>query len=190
MNTNISNLAIQHQVDIVTSDRLKSMPNFSSTKFSLLYLLCMLPGTIKVGTFHVSQTYFDLKDCISKTIKFINDNCGFIVQGWLKRDIINNRSLLELEPSGSETNHVNLSKINYCFVQILPTNHDSITEGTELFNSLNDLLGMDNSSCLAIVCCKFFSLIVPCWEAVSLLASFVASDSTIVFCVEHVFVRN
>eukprot|EP00957_Ditylum_brightwellii_P038692 2924703-Ditylum_brightwellii.AAC.1 len=84
----------------------------------------MLPGTVKVGTFHVSQAYFDLKGCILKSIKFINDNGGFTVRGWLKRGIINDRSLLELESSGGE---------------ILPTNNDIITEGTELFNSLNDL---------------------------------------------------
>eukprot|EP00957_Ditylum_brightwellii_P173511 13210492-Ditylum_brightwellii.AAC.1 len=84
----------------------------------------MLPGTVKVGTFHVSQACFDLKDFILKSIKFINDNGGFTVQGWLKSCIINDRSLLELESSGGK---------------ILPTNHDIIAEGTELFNSLNDL---------------------------------------------------
>eukprot|EP00957_Ditylum_brightwellii_P106384 8116091-Ditylum_brightwellii.AAC.1 len=47
MNTNSSNLAIQHQVDTVTSDGVKLMPNFSSMKFSLLYLSHMLPGTVK-----------------------------------------------------------------------------------------------------------------------------------------------
>eukprot|EP00957_Ditylum_brightwellii_P104324 7946519-Ditylum_brightwellii.AAC.1 len=52
MHTNSSNIAIQHQVDIVTSDGVKLMPNFPSMKFSLLYLSHMLPGTIKVGTFH------------------------------------------------------------------------------------------------------------------------------------------
>eukprot|EP00957_Ditylum_brightwellii_P210609 15365174-Ditylum_brightwellii.AAC.1 len=88
MNTNSSNLAIQHQVDIMTSDGVKSMPNFSSMKFSLLYLSHMLPGAVKVGTFH--------------SIKFINDNGGFTVQGWLKRGIINDRSLLGLESSGGE----------------------------------------------------------------------------------------
>eukprot|EP00957_Ditylum_brightwellii_P135808 10358227-Ditylum_brightwellii.AAC.1 len=52
MNTNSSNLAIQHHVDIVTSKGVKLMPKFSSMKFSLLYLSHMIPGTIKVGTFH------------------------------------------------------------------------------------------------------------------------------------------
>eukprot|EP00957_Ditylum_brightwellii_P045464 3446495-Ditylum_brightwellii.AAC.1 len=85
-------------------------------KFSLLYLSHMLPGTIKVGTFYTSQAYFDLKGCISKSIKFINDNGDFTVRGWLKRGIINDRSLLELESSGGE---------------ILPTNRNIITEGTE-----------------------------------------------------------
>eukprot|EP00957_Ditylum_brightwellii_P133938 10213439-Ditylum_brightwellii.AAC.1 len=108
-------------------------------KFSLLYLSHMLPGTIKVRTFHVSQAYFDLKGCILKIIKFINDNGGFTVQGWLKRGIINDRSLLKLESSGGEVNHADSSEINYYFVQILPTNCNIITEGTELFNSLNDL---------------------------------------------------
>eukprot|EP00957_Ditylum_brightwellii_P202071 15328464-Ditylum_brightwellii.AAC.1 len=78
------------------------MPNFSSMKFILLYLSHMLPGTVKVGTFHVSHVYFDLKDCISKSVKFINDIGGFTVWGWLKRGIINDRSLLELESSGGE----------------------------------------------------------------------------------------
>eukprot|EP00957_Ditylum_brightwellii_P091339 6954403-Ditylum_brightwellii.AAC.3 len=130
MNANSSNLAIQHQVDTVTSDRVKSMLNFSSMKFSLLYPSHMLPWTIKVGTFHASQAYFDLKGCISKSIKFTNDNGGFIVRGWLKRCIINDKSLLELESSGGEVNHVDSSEINYHFVQILPTNCNIITEGT------------------------------------------------------------
>eukprot|EP00957_Ditylum_brightwellii_P084463 6422797-Ditylum_brightwellii.AAC.1 len=121
------------------SDGVKLMPSFSSMKFSLLYLSHMLPEMVKVGTFHASQAYFDFKSCTLKSIKFINENGSFTVQGWLKRVIINNGSLLELESSGGELNHVNFSEINYRFIQILPTNCDIITEGTKPFNSLNDL---------------------------------------------------
>eukprot|EP00957_Ditylum_brightwellii_P210058 15364524-Ditylum_brightwellii.AAC.1 len=67
MNRNNSNLAIQHQVHIVTSDRVKLMPNFSFVKFSLLYLSHMLP-----------------------------------VLGWLKRGIINDMGLLEIDCAGSD----------------------------------------------------------------------------------------
>eukprot|EP00957_Ditylum_brightwellii_P149103 11353597-Ditylum_brightwellii.AAC.1 len=42
------------------------------------------------------------KGFISKCTKFINDNGGFKVWGWLKRCIINYRNLFKLESSGGE----------------------------------------------------------------------------------------
>ena len=102
------------------------MSNFSSSKFSMLYLSKVLPPSIAQSEISLTDDFFDILDSIDKVIELINDNYGFTVIGWYKRGVINDRSLVT-KGNGTGNNgntneevQVQSGDVNYHIVELQP----------------------------------------------------------------------
>ena len=145
MDANGSSLVVQHSISIDTCDRgFKSyqMREFSSLKFSNLYLTAQIPGAVKLYIFQLTEAYVRLMEAIDECIGYVNRNGGFTVVGWYKRGVINNKTLVA--GAGNNSNHNNSDKvqidageISYHIVQIIPTNRSFLRSGSLLQLGLN-----------------------------------------------------
>jgi hypothetical protein len=89
-----SNLALEHSICINSQEGRIVHQNFSSLKFTLLYLSSLIPANVKVSALRVSDEFWDIEDAIEDVVRFINDNGGWTVVGWYKRGEIKDRSLV------------------------------------------------------------------------------------------------
>ena len=140
-----TNIAFEHSIYFDTQRGRIVHNNFSSTKFSLLYLNDNIPGAVRISALRMSNAYWEIEDAIENVVDYVNDNGGWTVVGWYKRGVINDRSLLEANstqhPSNNQdsTNEVDAGQLSYHVVQLLPTNQDMHQRGNESFRELNDL---------------------------------------------------
>ena len=135
MINNRSNLAFLHNIRLTGYPNVDiTVNNFSSTKFSLLYLNQRLPPSVKVSALNMTDEYFDLLDCITRAIDYINDHGGFTVVGWYRRGIINDRSLVVSNNNNTNYNQnhnaediqVGSGEINYHVVELYPTDRSHL----------------------------------------------------------------
>ena len=70
------------------------MNDFSSTKFSQIYLSNRIPADTRESSLQFTDAFFTLESTVDQVIDFINENGGFTVFGWYKRGIINDTSLV------------------------------------------------------------------------------------------------
>ena len=68
--------------------------NFSSVQFSLLYQTSVFSSQIRQTALELTDSYFEIEDCVDNVIEFINNNGGFNVIGWYKRGNISDRTIL------------------------------------------------------------------------------------------------
>ena len=124
------------------------MLNFSSVKFSKLYLDSYIPSSVKIRHLRMTEAYFELLDKINQVVDFINRNGGWTVVGWYKRGVINDRALVGSSGntagnfsnnSNNEDVRVDNGEINYHVVEVLPSNRSIITPVTVLNNTLNEM---------------------------------------------------
>ena len=76
-----------------TNDDL-NMSEFSSLKFSQLYLSVDITGSCKLYMLQLTKAVMNTFNTIDACINFINSHSGFTVIGWYKRGIINYQSLI------------------------------------------------------------------------------------------------
>ena len=98
-----SNLSLLHRIRITEIGTLTEdincdlcefvMDEYSSMKFSLLYLTEYFPHTTKRNIFDGTEELDDLYKCIDEVMKFYNENGGFTIIGWYKRGEINDTSM-------------------------------------------------------------------------------------------------
>ena len=121
-----SSIAIQHDIILTNlaspnKDTI-SVNSFSSNKFTKLYLsLYLSPSIILSQLDIVPPEYFNIVEAIQNVIGYINRNRGFTATGWYKHGTINDRTMVE-NTNNNTDNQVNASEINYCIVQLIPTN--------------------------------------------------------------------
>ena len=141
-----SNIVFQHTIffDTTGGDRIVHS-DFSSTKFSLLYLSNHIPGAVRVSALRVSDSFWDLEDSIEKVVEKINEDGGWTVVGWYKRGVITDKSLLSSD-SNTTANNMNSSNVevgsgnvNYHVVQLIPTNRNFLDSSTEKGKVLDEL---------------------------------------------------
>ena len=88
-----SGIALVHRIQVNCGDgEILTMDEFSSMKFSLLYLSEYFPNSTKRIDFDASEHLETLYDCIDNVINFYNSNGGFTIIGWYKRGEINDSS--------------------------------------------------------------------------------------------------
>ena len=101
MASNSTSLCIQHSIAVTTFHGDLSMKEFSSTKFSKLYMDGDIPGSCRLYHLQLTDAYNKLLECIDTCINFINDHDGFTIVGWYKRGIINDKSLMAQDKNTS-----------------------------------------------------------------------------------------
>ena len=158
MNTNSSSLAIQHalEVETINNGTLK-MDDFSSKKFSKLYLNGDIPGSVKLYMLQLTQASMDMFISVEECINLINDNGGFTIVGWYKRGVINDRTIVNARAAngnngGSGGNaiasnnnnddqqaQVDSGDISYHIVSITPTNQNFFDRLSVLGQQLHQL---------------------------------------------------
>lgn len=150
MSPNSSSLVIQHALSMTTSQNGQmNMLDFSSLKFSKLYLNGDIPGSCKLYMLQLTECSMKLFESIDDCIELINSHGGFCVVGWYKRGQITDKSMITAITLNSSTNstyntnpepvHVDSGDISHHIVQIMPHNHDFLDKSTELGIQLNDL---------------------------------------------------
>ena len=139
MNHRISNIAFDHSILVETQESGPiRMSNFSSSKFSMLYLSKVLPPSIAQSEISLTDEFFEILDSIDNVIQLINDNDGFTVIGWYKRGVINDRSLVT-KGNGTGNNgntkeevQVQSGDVNYHIVELHPSNRSFLDKTSGL----------------------------------------------------------
>ena len=132
-----SNISVNHGITVDHSDSGTNfqMEDFSSMKFSLLYLSEYFPKSTKRISFDVTDNEDRLYEAIDKVVNFYNVNGGFTVIGWYKRGEVN-----DLNKIDENNEKVSSSVISHHVTTIYPTlykeSHAKNTEDMK-FNVLN-----------------------------------------------------
>ena len=140
-----SSIALEHTVFLEGPNKKKIVhSNFSSLRFSQLYLSGFLPANVKVSALQNDDCFWDMEDQIEKVVDFINTNGGWTAIGWYKRGEIKDRSLLDSTANnGQNSNNVDENvgsgKINYHIVQLMPTDVRILDSTTSLGRELDSL---------------------------------------------------
>ena len=139
MRGNHSKLSIVHTIEFKDpeSSKVFKMEDFSSLKFSLLYLSNQFPKSVQRSLFDpLSPNHDRLYECIDQIIDFYNSNGGFTIIGWYKRGEIDDN----IQEENTITDRVTASTINYHVTSVYPTSylHEQAEEVKDLkFDVLN-----------------------------------------------------
>eukprot|EP00957_Ditylum_brightwellii_P077864 5918401-Ditylum_brightwellii.AAC.1 len=112
MPQNSSSLMYKHAMDIGTGTGSMSISDFSSLKFSQLYLSGDIPGSCKLCMLQYMEAAMNMQIALDDCIKLINDNDGFTVARWYKREIINDQSLFAARKIVNNNSNNNSSNNN------------------------------------------------------------------------------
>ena len=118
MHTRIVNLTLVHQISVSSKEgkQLLTMDDFSSSRFSMIYMKQAFSPTVGINQVDATDEYFKLHDCVDNVVEYINANGGFTVLGWYKRGEINDSS------NDDSQNQVESSEMGYHVVSMNPTN--------------------------------------------------------------------
>ena len=94
-----------------------NIENFTSLKFSKLFLDHDLPLSLTCNRLDNTEESFNLEDSIDSVLQYINETGGFTVVGWYKRGEIVDVS----KESKNQEDRVVASEITYHLVAIKPT---------------------------------------------------------------------
>ena len=116
MSPNSTSLAIQHAITITANDETFQMDDFSSQRFSNIYLNNTIPGSAKLHMLQLTDAYVLLLDAITECVDYVNSNGGFTVVGWYKRGLINEKSLLtaRVGTTGLGLGYVLFYNVHHC----------------------------------------------------------------------------
>ena len=142
MSPNSSSLVFQHSISIKIVDNDFKMNDFSSNKFSKLYLAGDIPGSVKIYQLQLTEAFIDMYKSMGKFVELINSNDGFTVVGWYKRGVINDRSMISTSANATASNNnsytpiddiqVDSGDISYHIVHISTTNKDFLNSITRV----------------------------------------------------------
>ena len=124
--------------------------NFSSVQFSLLYQTTVFSSQIRQSALELTDSYFELEDCIDNVLDFINDNGGFTIIGWYKHGNISDQTILHQKNNNdttkqnnnndiSSSEQIDNSTITYHPCVIKPTNPDILKQNSALCLELRTL---------------------------------------------------
>ena len=109
MSTNSTSLVIQHALSMTTANGVMTMPNFSSLKFSKLYLNTEIPGSCKLYMLQLTEASMNIFEAADDCINLINCHGGFTIVGWYKRGQITDKSMIATVASNSSINQGNFN---------------------------------------------------------------------------------
>ena len=112
------------------------MVDFSSLKFSTLYLNEYFPKSTKQISFDVTENEEKLYEAIDDVVNFHNSNGGFTVIGWYKRGEVNDLNKIDIHNNEKLLS----SEISHHVTSIFPSQYKTlhIKDIEELkFNVLN-----------------------------------------------------
>ena len=143
-------MVIDHSLKIEHQSWNEYIPQYSSLRFSSLYQTCPFSTQIRSDVLELSDQFFDLEDCISRCVEFINEHGGFTVVGWYKRGVINDCSILAVVDNGNNGNvnrntssnvdmQVDNGKLNFHPCSIQPTNSAFLDGSTYLGRTLREM---------------------------------------------------
>eukprot|EP00957_Ditylum_brightwellii_P057879 4388485-Ditylum_brightwellii.AAC.1 len=112
MSQNSSSFVYKHALDISTGIGSMSMSDFSSLKFSQLYLSGDIPSSCKLYMLQYLEASINMQIALDDCIELINDNDAFTVVRWYKRGIINDQSLPAAWKNLSNNSNSNSSNNN------------------------------------------------------------------------------
>ena len=154
MSTNSTSLVIQHAISVQTATHGSfQMDDFSSLKFSKLYMSAEIPGSCKLYMLQLTEASTNMLTALENFIQFINDNGGFTVVWWYKRGVINDKSLIASRKinnvnggntaanynTNEEDMQVDSGEISYRIVSINSTNHGFLDPTYQLGRDLGRL---------------------------------------------------
>ena len=122
-----SNLAIVHTLKVEDDEDTLKIEDFSSFKFSLLYLTEYFPKSTQRISFDAGSSNLEnLYECMDQVLDFYNKNGGFTIIGWYKRGEIN-------DSIQNESEKVTSSVVTYHVTSIYPSKYiDSHAKETEM----------------------------------------------------------
>ena len=107
------------------------MDDFSSLRFSKLYLSTLFPPTRRINIFKKIDVHDKIEESIDAVIEHVNDSDEFTVIGWYKRGRINDQI------SNDETDDgVEAGEIGHHILSIKQTNENIILDNLK-FNVCN-----------------------------------------------------
>ena len=117
----VGNIILAHHVIVKKEHMVKvEMDDFSSLKFSSVYMKKPFSSTMRFNLLDYTPAYFTLQKAADDVLNYINVNGGFTVIGWYKRGEINDISNEENQ------NDVESGDIGYHIVSIYPTNRNLV----------------------------------------------------------------
>ena len=81
MSTNSSSLVIQHVLSMTTPNGDMTIPDFSSLKFSKIYLNGEIPGSCKLYMLQLTEASMSIFEAVEDCINLINCHEGFPIVG-------------------------------------------------------------------------------------------------------------
>ena len=115
----------------------------------VLYQSAVLSSQVRQTSLDLTDLYFKLEYAATWDIDLINENGGFTVTGWYKREEVTDHTILHQNKnsdafakpnvSSDKENQVENSKITFHSCLIKPTNPDVFTDNTTLYQSLQAL---------------------------------------------------
>ena len=135
----------QHDIKFsVPNGDFVAMKSFSSNKFRNLYLSTNFSPNFLLVDLQYSDEFLELRESIDSVVDFIHENSGFLIIGWYKCGLINNRSLVSNNGNISIRNRnyskniqVDKGELNYRVIEILPTDHAMLYPTSYLGMQLN-----------------------------------------------------
>lgn len=88
------------------------MSEFSSLKFSHVYLYVDIPGLRELYILQIAEVSINIYQAIQNDIDLINKNSGFYVTGWQNRGIINHKSLITARKATGYSNSAPVNNHN------------------------------------------------------------------------------
>ena len=136
MNSMRGNMTFGHNIKVKVPDLSFVHKNFSSAKFTKLYVYGDLSSAVKVDEFQGSDAMIVLSNRASETVKHINENGGWTVIGWYRRGTITDRVLMGSLPESNTPNEVATTSgnISYHIVRIFPTQPSNATHVSRQFD--------------------------------------------------------
>ena len=113
--------------------------NFSSQKFSQLYLRRPVPNSVRLAQLQDSNEFWDIRDKIDDLQDYVNDHGGWTVVGWYRLGMVEDKAMQESNNQfngNQESPLVEASETRFHIIQIYPTRESFKLEGNDDFNFL------------------------------------------------------
>ena len=129
------NMTFGHNIKVKVPDLSFVHKNFSSAKFTKLYVNGDLSSAVKVDEFQGSDAMIILSNRASETVKYINEHGGWTVIGWYRHGTITDRVLMgSLDSNTPNESATTSGNISYHIVRMFPTKPENAIHESRQFD--------------------------------------------------------